>query len=142
MPVSWNTIQTLAPEALLILAASAVFVDGAFTRARAWWATCCLITYFAAAFILTNQPWPTAAAGVLSGPIVVDPMSFGLRWLGLLVGLVFTLVAARLADEDLASEYFGGLMLAAAEDLKSFLSAIEARTVDRADKPAAPGHGL
>ena len=52
--------------------------------------------------------WPTASP---TGPSSIDPMSLGLRWLALLVGLVFTLIAARLADEDLASEYFGCLML-------------------------------
>jgi NADH-quinone oxidoreductase subunit N len=114
VPVSWSTINAFAPEATLVLAASAVFVAGAFTRARDWWAMCCLVSYLAAAVILASQAWPSSAASSLSGPIALDPMAFGLRWLGLLVGFVFTLVAQRLADEDLASEYFGCLMLAAA----------------------------
>jgi NADH-quinone oxidoreductase subunit N len=114
VPVSWTTINALAPEATLVLAASAAFVAGAFTRARDWWAICCVVTYLAAAFILAGQTWPSSSITELTGPIVVDPMTFGLRWLGLTVGIVFTLVAARLADEDLASEYFGCLMLATA----------------------------
>ncbi|MBW8884813.1 MAG: hypothetical protein JF612_08575 [Planctomycetia bacterium] len=114
MLVEWNTIQLLVPEAALVLAASAIFVAGAFTRSRAWWATCSIISYLVASAILFNQHSSFAASSILSGPVVMDPMSLGLRWLGLLVGFVFTLVAARLADEDLASEYFGCLMLVAA----------------------------
>src|SRR5439155_4998321 len=64
--------------------------------------------------ILFNQVSSSASISVLSGPIVIDPMSLGLRWLALLVGLVFTLIAAHLADEDLSSEYFGCLMLVVA----------------------------
>ncbi len=113
MLVEWKTIQLLAPEALLVLAASAIFVAGAFTRSRAWWATCAIISYLAAAVVLAGQGWPQHAASLNSGPALLDPMSLGLRWVGLLVGLIFTLTAARLADEDLASEYFGCLMLVA-----------------------------
>jgi len=112
--VEWKTIQLLAPEAILVLAASAIFLAGAFTRNRAWWALCAIISYFAASAVLSGQHFSAAHLGVLSGPIVIDPMSLGFRWLGLLVGFIFTLTAARLADEDLASEYFGCLMLVAA----------------------------
>jgi NADH-quinone oxidoreductase subunit N len=111
--VEWKTIEHLAPEALLVLAATAIFVAGAFTRSRLWWAGCSLIAYAAAAALLAHLSHWTAATD-LSGPLIVDPMGFCLRWLALLVGLVFTLIAARLADEDLASEVFGCLMLVAA----------------------------
>lgn len=113
MPVDWKTITLLAPEVQLIAAASAVFVLGAFVRHRTWWAGCAVVTYLAAAIVLANQGWPWAADSALTGPVVSDPMSLGLRWLAILVGLAFTLVAARLADTDLASEFFGCLMLVA-----------------------------
>jgi len=111
VPVEWKTINLLAPEILLVLAATAMFVAGAFTRNRAWWAISALASYVGAAVVLASQGWPAAAASISTGPVTIDPMSQGLRWLALLVGLVFSLVAARLADEDLASEYFGCLML-------------------------------
>jgi NADH-quinone oxidoreductase subunit N len=112
LPVEWKTIEHLAPEALLVLAATAIFVTGAFTRSRTWWAGCSLIAYLAAAALLALPiHWTTAMQ--FSGPLVVDPMSWGLRWLALVVGFVFTLIAARLADEDLAGEVFGCLMLVA-----------------------------
>src|SRR5262245_4365215 len=91
-----------------------MFVAGAFTRNRAWWAFSAIVTYIGAAVILAGSVWPTDAVSTLSGPVVIDPMSLGLRWLALLVGIVFTLIAARLADVDFASEYLGCLILVVA----------------------------
>jgi NADH-quinone oxidoreductase subunit N len=115
MLVEWQTIDLLGPEITLVAAATAMFVAGAFTRNRAWWATAAVVAYLAAGWALAMQtaPWHQSEA-ILSGPISTDPMSLGLRWLGLLVGLAFTLVAARLADEELAAEFFGCLLLVAA----------------------------
>jgi NADH-quinone oxidoreductase subunit N len=112
--VEWQTIQFLGPEALLLAAASAIFVAGAFTKNRAWWSLTALVAYGAAAIMLAGQNWSGEAHSTVSGPIIIDPMSLGLRWLGLSVGFIFTLVASRLADEEFASEYFGCLMIVAA----------------------------
>lgn len=114
MLVEWNTIRLLWPEVVLVLAATSIFVAGAFTRSRAWWALMSVLAYVAAAAWLATQgpPW-AAASAIFSGPVTIDPMSLSLRWLAILVGLVFTLVAARLAEQELASEFFGCLMLVA-----------------------------
>jgi hypothetical protein len=111
--VEWKTISLLRPEVVLIAAASAIFVGGAFTKSRAWWALMALISYVAAGAALTSfgAPWSELSTSALSGPVTIDAMSLGLRWLALLMGLVFTLTATRLADPEIASEYFGSLML-------------------------------
>jgi NADH-quinone oxidoreductase subunit N len=114
VPVEWRTIHLLAPEVVLVAAATAIFVAGAFTRSRAWWAMTAIVSYFGAGLVLAGQNWPSLAESFTTGPVTNDPMSLGLRWFALLVGLVFTLIAARLADENLASEYFGCVMLVAA----------------------------
>ncbi len=114
MFVEWNTIRLLAPEVVLVAAASAIFVAGAFTRSRAWWAFAAILSYGAAAAVLVSQAWPAESSLVASGPVLMDPLALGIRWLGLVVGLGFTLMTARLADEELASEYFGCQMLIAA----------------------------
>jgi NADH-quinone oxidoreductase subunit N len=114
VPVEWRTVSFIAPEALLIVAASAMFVAGAFTRSRSWWAISAIVAYAGAALVLASQAWPLLAEDVSTGPVIIDPMGLALRWFALLVGVVFTLSTARLADEDLASEYFGCLMLAVA----------------------------
>ena len=53
-----------------------------------------IVSYLAAAMLLASQAWPSLAFSI-GTVLVIDPMSLGLRWLWLLVGLVFTLVAAR-----------------------------------------------
>lgn len=114
MFVEWKTIELLWPEVILILAASTMFVAGAFTRSRAWWTIVSLVCYgFAAVALATlfDPPWSWDQGSLLSGPVLIDPLSLGLRWLAVLMGFVLTLVTARLADQDLAAEFFGSLML-------------------------------
>jgi len=113
--VEWKTITLLWPEVILVAAASSIFVAGAFTRNRAWWALMAIVACLTAAGALAAQgpPWDAAKA-VFTGPVTFDPMSLGLRWLALVVGLVFILIAARLAEPELAGEFFGCILLVAA----------------------------
>jgi NADH-quinone oxidoreductase subunit N len=108
--VELKTVQALAPEFLLILAATFVYVGGAFRRHRGLWLGVALTGFVLAGAALAMTALPSGAT--LTGPIVLDPMSFGLRWLALFMGVVLTLMAGQLADERLASEVFGSLMLA------------------------------
>jgi NADH-quinone oxidoreductase subunit N len=114
VPVEWKTIEALGPEAILAAAATAIFVGGAFRRQRAWWALAAVVAYGVAAVVLAGKGFPWLAESTLSGPLVVDPMSLGIRWLALLVGLAFTLTAAKLTEPELASEYYGCLMIVSA----------------------------
>ena len=114
MFVEWKTIGLLWPEIILVAAASAIFVGGAFTRNRAWWTMAAVISYALAAVVLAVEGSPWLQSTVFSGPLSMDPLAIGMRWLGLIVGLIFTLVLARLADHELASELLGSLMLVAA----------------------------
>jgi NADH-quinone oxidoreductase subunit N len=119
--VEWKTIILLWPEVILLAAASSIFVGGAFTRSRAYWAAAALLSYLVAGVALAGigstsvgstdavSPWMTTP--FVTGPVIVDAMSLGLRWVALLMGLVFTLAASRLANPELASELFGSLML-------------------------------
>src|SRR5687768_12843736 len=111
MIVETQTLRHLLPEVLLILAASGIFVGGAFFRGRALWTGAALAAYVAAlvALGLAGSPWNVPST--LSGPIVADPMSAGLRWLAVLTGGIFTLSLSKLADRELASEILGSLML-------------------------------
>jgi NADH-quinone oxidoreductase subunit N len=111
VPVEWKTIALLWPEVVLVLAATSIFVAGAFTKNRAFWSLAAVLGYLLAAGALAAQGAPAEFVTVLTGPVTIDPLSLGLRWLALFVGLGFTLVAARLADSELASEFFGCLML-------------------------------
>jgi NADH-quinone oxidoreductase subunit N len=111
MIVETKTLGYLLPEVLLILAASGIFVGGAFARGRRLWTGVALAGYVVAlvCLALTGSPW--SVASTLSGPVVIDPMSCGLRWLAIVSGGIFTLTLAGLADKDLTSEILGSLML-------------------------------
>jgi NADH-quinone oxidoreductase subunit N len=111
--VEWHTIQLLRPEILLVAAATSIYVGGAFTRDRAFWVLSAILAYVVAglALALGSDVSPWSATSISSGPVTIDAMSLGLRWVALLLGLVFTLVAARLADPELVSEFLGSLML-------------------------------
>jgi hypothetical protein len=60
--VEWNTVRLLWPEVVLVFAAASIFVAGAFTRSRAWWALVAVVAYLAAAGALAAQgpPWALA----------------------------------------------------------------------------------
>ncbi len=109
MFVESKTISLLAPEIILMLGATVLFLLGAFRAGRAQ-LVATLIAYAGAAVALAcyGSPWNTEST--LSGPLVIDPMSLGLRWIALLAGFIFTLAGSR-RDVELAAEFQGTLML-------------------------------
>jgi NADH-quinone oxidoreductase subunit N len=114
VPVDWMTISLLRPEIVLLAAASAIFIAGAFTRNRAWWAGMAIAAYVLSALVLAKEGWPWEAVSIATGPVMLDALSLSLRWMALLIGVVFTLLAAQRADAELASESLGCLMLVSA----------------------------
>ena len=86
MLVEWKTISLLWPEVLLIAAASAIFVGGAFTKSRAWWALMALISYVAAGAALASfgAPWAADSVSAMSGPVTIDALEKEMIYDGLL----------------------------------------------------------
>jgi NADH-quinone oxidoreductase subunit N len=109
MFVESTTLTLLAPEIILTLMATLLFVLGAFRAGRRTFFAA-LVGYAGAAVFLALNGSPWNAESTLSGPIVIDPMSLGLRWIALLAGAVFTLAASR-REKELAAEFQGSLML-------------------------------
>lgn len=109
MFVETKTITLLAPELVLMLGATLIFVGGAFVRNRLAWAAVAKLLYIVAGGLLLSGGLPTDST--LSGPIVVDALGFGMRGLAIAMGLIFTAVVAKTAAEELASEFIGLLML-------------------------------
>ena len=109
MFVESKTISLLAPEIILMLGATILFLLGAFRAGRGQ-LVATLIAYAGAAVALACYGSPWNAESTLSGPLVIDPMSLGLRWIALLAGVVFTLAGSR-RDVELAAEFQGTLML-------------------------------
>ena len=119
MFVETKTIELLAPELVLMLAATTIFVGGAFVRNRQAWSAFAKLAYAIAVGLLLMKGLSETA--LFSGPVVVDPLSFALRGLALLTGLVFTAVVSKTTDEELSAEFLGSLMLVV---LGSMLTAV------------------
>ena len=95
VPVEWTDNQALAPEALLVLAPHRLSSSPEPSPEPRLVGHCAVIVSYLAAASFSPASLAFSRRRTLSGPIVIDPMSLGLRWLALLVGFVFTLVAAR-----------------------------------------------
>jgi NADH-quinone oxidoreductase subunit N len=106
--VDYQTIVTLLPEMILVALATWIYIGSTLTRSRTWWAMFAVATYLVAAFALSQQYPPTEFR---TGPLSADALAYLVRWLALLVGLLFTLIAAGTAGRELAGEYLGTLML-------------------------------
>jgi len=116
--VSLETIRYLGPELFLALVASFIYVAGAFHRSRGLWTAVALGGYVLAALLIHGYEAPgwsswhvEVSVSTTSGPIVVDFLGYWLRCLALVVGVLFTLIAARDANYRLASEFAATLML-------------------------------
>ena len=115
--ISSATFRLLAPEILLVATAAVVYVGGAFVRQRGLWQAVALIGWGLAACTLAVQGTPQgtlAQPSLVEGPLLCDAFGHLTRWLGLSLGLLFTLGAGRVGDDRLASEYIGSLLLAIA----------------------------
>jgi NADH-quinone oxidoreductase subunit N len=116
--VDFNTLVHVWPEVILVILATWIYVVGAFQTARLWWAMFALAGYAVAGVVLVRneaglslQEVSIQASVQVSGPVVVDYLGYILRATALLVGVLFTLVAARTVRREVSSEYFGTLML-------------------------------
>jgi NADH-quinone oxidoreductase subunit N len=120
--VSTDTIYRLLPEAVLILAASLIYVIGVFVSARRVWAFVALGAIgLAAAALVTQetggQPAAVSAAGTglaLDAAGQIDALGQYVRWLGLIVGMVLILLSSRPDDDAQEPELIGTLLLAVA----------------------------
>lgn len=118
MFVEFHTIGWLWPEILLIALATYMYAACTFNRNRSWWSLYAILGYMLAAMALFMQHWyrwdefyPADGAPLISGPLVIDFLGQMFRWLALLAGLLFTLIASRTASRALAGEVLGTLML-------------------------------
>lgn len=121
--MSSETVYYLLPEIVLAAVATFILVAGAMVQGRSVWSWVAAGGLLVAMLTLYRQDvtlfWPQADAGgtVLSadippGPLAVDLFSQYVRWLVLVVGLLFVLISASSAAWVQAPEYAGSLLLA------------------------------
>jgi len=108
--VSIQTIYLLGPEILLVIAAAAVYLGGAFFSAGSRPVRSGMAGILAAALVLGL----TRCEGVHCGPVAFDSLACAVRWLTLLFGGLLLPMAARGAPAGRAAEYVGSFLLALA----------------------------
>lgn len=108
--MSSDTLVFLLPEIVLILAASLVYVVGAFVERVGLW------TWVAIAAIAASAATLPVSAGVAQAgnSLTTDGLAFYIRAMALVMGLLLVLLSARSADVRLAAECVGSLLLTVA----------------------------
>lgn len=109
--ITTDTIGQLAPEIILVAAATWIYLGGAFRSGRMMWNLGATVALAAAAYALYLQSSGDAFQQKLTGPLVVDYFGYALRWMVLVVGFLFVLLLSKSAEDDLASDYLGSLLL-------------------------------
>lgn len=109
MFVETRILALLAPEIVLLLGATAVYVGGSFARDRRNLGLVALMLYIAA-FVLTLSA-PSSAETIFSGPVAVGSLTLLMRLVMLSLGVAFTLSLAWQADSNLIGEHLGSVML-------------------------------
>lgn len=121
--MSAETIAVLIPELILVLAATFIYVAGAFLPNKKFWAGLGVLAIIASAAALTGQYdklfWPNGAeqptlVANIGGPLAVDLMGQYVRLLALVVGAALLLTSARPQNEELVPEVIGTILMAVA----------------------------
>jgi NADH-quinone oxidoreductase subunit N len=108
--VSAESIRLLAPELILMIAATAICVGGAFHRCRNTWSLVGLLSFVLAGLAMTlSHP---IGGSLSAGPVMTDGMSLTLRWLLIVAGMFFTSLAWQTASKELLAEQIGLTMFA------------------------------
>jgi NADH-quinone oxidoreductase subunit N len=111
--VPLSTLQALAPEIVLIFAASLAMVGSALRPSRVLWGGLALLACALAAGLLASVDAPSFPLDPLS-PLVFDPLHTLFRWSGLVLAALVVLVAWRWAEPSCAGEMFGSALVMAA----------------------------
>ncbi|MBX7071796.1 MAG: NADH-quinone oxidoreductase subunit N [Pirellulales bacterium] len=102
-----ETINYLLPEIVLIAAATAIYVLGAFVPARGLWSALAAGAMLLAALLLAR-----GGVASTSGAVATDLLAQYGRWLGLGSGLLLVMMGARQSAPGYGSEMTGSLVLA------------------------------
>ena len=113
MFVPLSALQALAPEIVLIFAASLAMVGSALRPSRVLWGSLALLACALAVGLLASVDAPSPPVDPLS-LLVFDPLHTLFRWAGLLLGALVLLVAWRWAVPAYAGETFGSALVMAA----------------------------
>ncbi len=108
--ITTTTLYCLTPEIVLIVAAVAIYLGGAFSTAQRSWRWIAAVAILLAAVALRSQDGPAAAGG----PLNLDALAWHGRWLALGLGALLVLLTWRPLVTGGTPEYAGSLLLTAA----------------------------
>ncbi len=118
MPTDQITLTTVVPEIILILLAVVIYVGGTAVRSKLLWTTVAVATFALVAVLVWRQSPDGNASTVdavtgmrLSGPLLLDPLSYRLRCCAAGLGLLFCLFATQSRQNHLYPELLGSLVL-------------------------------
>ncbi|NUQ62439.1 MAG: NADH-quinone oxidoreductase subunit M [Pirellulales bacterium] len=109
-PSSLIPLYLLTPEIILVAVAVLIYVAGAFFETSKAWSWIALAGVFAAGLALWEVSGQTAA----DASLLVDPLSYYVRWLTLGVAALFVLLTSRPLTAPGTPEYVGSLLLVVA----------------------------
>ena len=122
--MSTESVWYLLPELLLIAVGTLIYIGGAvLPERRCTWTGVAIAGLLAAGLALCRQYdalyWPVGAktpelTASIGGPLVADLLGQYIRWLTLLVGLLFVMLSARSGKGVPAAEFLGTLVMATA----------------------------
>ncbi|HMO37704.1 MAG TPA: proton-conducting transporter membrane subunit, partial [Gemmatales bacterium] len=105
-----GAVGLVAPEAMLVLAACAMYLAAVFKKSEDIYGKLSLILLIIAAFWMTPAPESYAGLGLFRS----DAISLYARWIGLLSGIALVLLSWGRVSHQIAGEYYATLLLAIA----------------------------
>ena len=113
--MSLNVVSFLSAEIVLVVAALAIYLGGAFSAAQKVWAPIALVGLVLAAMSLAscggNERYLQHAMDSHSTPVIADALSAYGRWFALAVGAIMLLMVWRPLAVGGTPEYLGSLLL-------------------------------
>lgn len=104
--VSIQTVYFLLPEIVLVTTAMLILVGGAFTASRGNWSWLAGAGLAFAGLLLAE-----GRASDVSAVVEADGLGQFIRWLAVILGVLFVMLSARLAAGAQAAEIMGSLLL-------------------------------
>ncbi len=113
--MSLDVVSYLSAEIVLVLAALAIYMGGAFSTSQKAWAPIAFGGLVLAALSLVScggsSRYLEHAASLRVSPVIADSLATYGRWLALALGAVMLLMAWRPLDTGGTPEYLGSLLL-------------------------------
>jgi NADH-quinone oxidoreductase subunit N len=111
VPIDLELVQRLLPELLLVIVAVGIFLGGTWQRTQLGWSALAVVAFGFGAMMLLQQPSGVGSDAGAWAPIITDPLAYGLRFVALLLGALFSVFSTHSRQQKLYPELLGSLVL-------------------------------